>query len=255
MAPLHPDVQWNHEASMRSHAGLLPLYSDRDTQGLTSHVTLCPVCFPDAIKDVEQKKNKKKSARVQSRSLSQQARFDVRVCRSVTHRESDEPPGLQSGPHERGDRKGTIALLLNSQPLECTEGSERVRPQLLELSRCYGTSSPPTFYFQLLRLWAGMRCWHQFISPTNEAVKRLRSQIVTRGLLNSWMNSEALKSSVSDLLFLLDAVGLNSVQSEKKRFLCPITGNKSTLPMLSHPVTYHLSVVLSALQEFLCKVI
>lgn len=97
---------------MRSHAGLLPLYSDRDTQGLTSHITLCPVCFPDAIKDVEQKKNKKKSARVQSRSLSQQARFDVRVCRSVTHRESDEPPGLQSGPHERGDRKGTIALLL-----------------------------------------------------------------------------------------------------------------------------------------------
>lgn len=97
---------------MRSHAGLLPLYSDRDTQGLTSHVTLCPVCFPDAIKDVEQKKKKKKSARVQSRSLSQQARFDVRVCRSVTHQESDEPPGLQSGPHERGDRKGTIALLL-----------------------------------------------------------------------------------------------------------------------------------------------
>lgn len=48
---------------------------------------------------------------------------------------------------------------------------------------------------------------------------------------------------------------MNSVQSEKKRFLRPITGNKSTLPMRSHPVTYHLSVVLSALQEFLCKVI
>lgn len=37
------------KASMRGHAGLLPLYSDRDTQGLTLHIILC-VCFPDAIK-------------------------------------------------------------------------------------------------------------------------------------------------------------------------------------------------------------
>lgn len=253
MAPLHPDVQWNHEASMRSHAGLLPLYSDRDTQGLTSHVTLCPVCFPDAIKDVEKKKKKCTS----SEPLAFPAGEIWRACLQICH-----PPGVWWAtraavwaPRERRQEGNNCPLI----KLAATRVYRRIwtcqATQLLELSRCYGTSSPPTFYFQLLRLWAGMRCWHQFISPTNEAVKRLRSQIVTRGLLNSWMNSEALKSSVSDLLFLLDAVGLNSVQGEKKRFLCPITGNKSTLPMRSHPVTYHLSVVLSALQEFLCKVI
>lgn len=69
-----------------------------------------------------------------------------------------------------------------------------------------------------------MRCWHQFISPTNEAVKRLRSQIVTRGLLNSWMNSEALKSSVSDLLFLLDAVGWTVSRVKRKGFCVPLQG-------------------------------
>lgn len=249
-----------HEESCRTPPPLL--WQGHSRADITRNTLSC--LFPWCNKRCRTKKEKKKKC-TSSEPLAFPAGEIWRACLQICH-----PPGVWWAtraavwaPRERRQEGNNCPLVKvpvrTIAELAATRVYRRIwtcqATQLLELSRCYGTSSPPTFYFQLLRLWAGMRCWHQFISPTNEAVKRLRSQIVTRGLLNSWMNSEALKSSVSDLLFLLDAVGLNSVQSEKKRFLCPITGNKSTLPMLSHPVIYHLSVVLSALQEFLCKVI
>lgn len=79
--------------------------------------------------------------------------------------------------------------------------------------------SSPTFYFQLLRLWAGLRCWHHFISPTNRAIKRVEYWTVTvevwvLACWYSWMNSETLGWRFG--WFLLDAVVLNAVQSAGK---------------------------------------
>lgn len=128
---------------MRSHAGLLPLYSDRDTQGLTLHIILCCVCFPDAIKNVT-----KNTECTSSELLAFPAGEMWRVRLQICHR-----PGLWWATGAavwapRGsERKGNscpliivpgkmVAGLVTAQ----VEGSVRVRPQLLELSWCYDTS-------------------------------------------------------------------------------------------------------------------
>lgn len=93
---------------------------------------------------------------------------------------------------------------------------------------------------------------HQPYQRSSQATKKSNCNSRLVEFMNEFRSFEkfSLRSSLSP-----GRCWMNSVQGEKKRFLCPITGNKSTLPMRSHPVTYHPSVVLSALQEFLCKVI
>lgn len=136
-------VQWNREASMRSHAGLFPLYSDRDTQGLTLRIILCR--FPDAIKKCLEKK--KLSAGVQNCSLFQQARCDVCVCRSVTRRSLMSYLGCSQGPKREWENGNNCPLIILSGRRMAehadtqAEGSVHVKPQLLEILWCYDTSA------------------------------------------------------------------------------------------------------------------
>lgn len=222
------------------HAGLLPLYSDRDTQGLTSHVTLCPVCFPDAIKDVEKKKKKKKCT--SSEPLAFPAGEIWRACLQICH-----PPGVWWAtraavwaPRERRQEGNncplikvpvrTIAELAATRVYRRIWTCQATAPGALTVLRYF---KPSNFLFSTpasVGWYEVLASVHQPYQRSSQATKKSDCNSRLVEFMNEFRSSE---SSVSDLLFLLDAVGLNSVQGEKKRFLCPITGNKSTLPMLS----------------------
>lgn len=92
---------------MRGHAGLLPLHSDRDTQGLTLHIILF-VCFPDASKT----KQTKKVEYVSSEAFYQQAKWYV--CLQICHQESDKRAGLQSVPPKETKEREHLPSCFNS---------------------------------------------------------------------------------------------------------------------------------------------
>ena len=132
-----------HEESCRTPPPLL--WQGHSRADITHNTLSC--LFPWCNKRCRTKKKKKvhefRAARFPSRRDLTCVSADLSPTRSLMSHQ-----GCSLGP-ERGERKGTIALLLkflrgrlqNSRPLECIEGSERVRPQLLELSWCYDTSS------------------------------------------------------------------------------------------------------------------
>lgn len=71
---------------------------------------------------------------------------------------------------------------------------------------------------------------HQPYQRSSQATKKSDCNSRLVEFMNEFRSFEkfSLRSSLSP-----GRCWMNSVQSEKKRFLCPITGNKSTLPMLS----------------------
>ena len=92
---------------------------------------------------------------------------------------------------------------------------------------------------------------HRPYQRSSQANKNLKCNLRLVEFMNEFRSSE---SSVSDLLFLLDAVGWTASRVKRKGFCVPLKGINPPF-QCSHTVIYHLSVVFTALQEFLCKVI
>lgn len=222
-----------HEEPCRTPPPLL--WQGHSRADITHNTLSC--LFPWCNKRCRTKK--KKSARVQSCPLSQQAKFDVRVCRSVTHQESDEPPGLQSGPRERREEGNncplikvpvkTIAELTATRVYRRIWTCQATAPGALMVLRYF---KPTNFLFST----PASAGWYEVLASVHQPSQR-SSQANKKSNCNSrlveFMNEfRSFESSVSDLLSP-GRCWMNSVQSEKRRFLCPIIGNKSTLPMLS----------------------
>lgn len=129
------------KASKRSHGGLLSLYSDRDTQGLTLHIILC---FLDATYSWVH----------EFRVACFTSRWEMmNFCRTVTQQESGGPAGLQSGPKERErERREQLPCCYSSWKEAAVVGTP-----LLNLSWCYDTSAVKKFLINFCLRGADIR--------------------------------------------------------------------------------------------------
>lgn len=247
-----------HEESCRTPPPLL--WQGHSRADITRNTLSC--LFPWCNKRCRKKKKKKKCT--SSEPLAFPAGEIWRACLQICH-----PPGVWWAtraavwaPRERRQEGNncplikvpvrTIAELAATRVYRRIWTCQATAPGALTVLRYF---KPSNFLFSTpasVGWYEVLASVHQPYQRSSQATKKSNCNSRLVEFMNEFRSFEkfSLRSSLSP-----GRCWMNSVQGEKKRFLCPITGNKSTLPMRSHPVTYHLSVVLSALQEFLCKVI
>lgn len=185
------------------------------------------------------------------------------VFRCVTHQESDEPLGLQSGPWQGRRGGGGQFLSYYSSRMNDGKGLPPLKKKELLASDHGSWSTCGATILQLSNFLFSTTSsggWYEAgagISSTVLQTEQSREENIKRyiqALWYSWISTVALKVGLVLELLCLGYCWVSTVRCAKKKFLS-FWKKKKNPPSSTFSLWDHLSVVLGALQELLFEVI